>query len=144
MPPPESAGPAPEGEPSNRMHPTPPARPDDAHLWDMLQAAREVRQFVSGRTFEDYTRDVALRRAVERSVEIIGEACRRVSRGFCNAHPAVPWKKIAGQRHRLAHEYDTIDHGTIWRVATVHVPVLIDALEALLPPAPKDGAGADA
>lgn len=47
---------------------------DDAYLFDMMMAALEVRTFTQGRTFEEYQRDAMLRRAVERSVEIIGEA----------------------------------------------------------------------
>lgn len=100
----------------------------------MLHAAREVQEFVAGQTWENYLSDKKLRRAVERSVEIIGEACRRVSREFRDAHPDIPWVKIAGQRHRLAHEYDKIEDSTIWRVATVHVPELIRLLTPLIPP----------
>lgn len=114
--------------------PEPPPRRDDAHLWDMLQAALEVREFVAGRTWDDYTRDKMLRR----SVEIIGEACRRVSAAFREAHPDIPWPKIAGQRHRLAHEYDKIEDATIWRVATIHIPELIRLLTPLIPPPAQD------
>lgn len=121
---------------SPRDEAAPPNRRDDAHLWDMLEAAREVAQFVKGRTWSDYESDVMLRRSVERSIEIIGEAARRVSQEFRAAHPEIPWTKIVGQRHRLAHEYDEISDATIWRVATVHVPALVHPLEGILPPAP--------
>jgi uncharacterized protein with HEPN domain len=97
----------------------------------MLNAAKDVQFFVLGRSFQDYESDTMLRRAVERSVEIVGEAARRVSKSFAEANPQIPWSKIVVQRHRLAHEYDTIDDGLIWRVATVHVPLLIVELERL-------------
>lgn len=111
---------------------------DAMHLWSMLNAAREVRFFVQGKSWEDYQKDVLLRRAVERSVEIVGEAARRVTIQFKDSNPELPWPKIVGQRHRLAHEYDTIDDATIWAVATKHIPVLIVQLEKLGVDAPSE------
>ncbi len=107
-----------------------PAR-DPARLWEMLTAAREVASFVQGRTFDDYESNILLRRGVERSVEIIGEAARRVSQEYRDAHAEIPWHKIIVQRHRLAHEYDAVDDDLIWAVATKHVPVLIRELVRL-------------
>lgn len=111
---------------------------DAAYLWDMHDAARDVREFVAGRTWEDYLADKMLRAAVERKVEIIGEAARNVSAALKVAHPEVPWVPITVQRHRLAHEYATIINARIWQVATVHVPELIGLLEPLLPTRPPD------
>ena len=116
----------------------PPRKSDASYLWDMLSAAREVSSFVNGKTWEEYETRVGLRRQVERSVEIVGEAARHVSKQFQEAHPEIPWPKIIGQRHRLAHEYDLIRDSAIWRVATVYVPELIRALEPLIPPLPPD------
>lgn len=111
---------------------------DSAYLWDMLRAADEVVSFVRGKAWSDYQSDALLRAAVERKVQIIGEAARHVSRTFQEAHPHIPWNPIIVQRHRLVHEYGAIRHERIWNVATVHVPVLIDAVNALLPPEPPD------
>ncbi len=111
-------------------------RDDRACLWDMLMAARAVRTFVEDRTLEDYLADLMLRSAVERQLEIIGEAARRVSKPFQDAHPEIPWRPIQAQRHVLAHAYGEIKHERIWRVATVHVPELIKQLAALLPEPP--------
>ncbi len=63
---------------------------DRAYLWDMLTAARAVVAFVEGRTLEEYIIDLMLRSAVERQVEIVGEAARRVSREFQAMHPKFP------------------------------------------------------
>ena len=59
-----------------------PESKDARFLWDMLDAARAVKEFVAGGSFEDYTADRKLRGAVERHIEIIGEAAGRVSRAF--------------------------------------------------------------
>ena len=111
---------------------------DHSYLWDMLTAARAVVDFTKDRTFEEYSNDLMLRSAVERQVEIIGEASRRVSEDFRSQHPEIPWSKIMGQRHVLAHDYGEIKHDRLWQVATVHVPALIGQIEPLLPPPPED------
>ena len=53
-----------------------PSLHDAAFLWDMLQAATAVKDFARDRTLQDYTADLMLRSAVERQIEIIGEAAR--------------------------------------------------------------------
>lgn len=91
---------------------------DAAYLWDMLDAARAIHEFVGASSFQDYQADRKLRGAIERHIEIIGEAANRVSPAFRAAHPEVPWQQIIGQRNVLIHEYGEIDDALIWRVAT--------------------------
>jgi len=111
-----------------------PADKDDlAYLWDMVTAANAVVAFVQGRTLAEYVANLMLRSAVERQVEIIGEAARRVSKEFQDAHPEIPWRLIQAQRHVLAHDYGEIKHDRLWRVADEHVPALIPLLEPLVP-----------
>ena len=110
-------------------------RPDDgdlAYLWDMREAAREALQFVDGSSYDTFVADMKLRRAVERDLEIIGEAANRVSPEFRQTHLEIPWVGIIGQRNVLAHEYGDIQLDRIWRVATNRLPQLIEALTALL------------
>jgi uncharacterized protein with HEPN domain len=111
---------------------------DDAYLWDMLEAARNVVTIISGKSFADYDDDLVVRSAVERQIEILGEAANRVSVDFQNAHQQIPWRQVIGQRNVLAHEYKDIAPKLIWAVATEHIPVLIDALEPLVPDAPEN------
>ncbi|HEY5998265.1 MAG TPA: DUF86 domain-containing protein [bacterium] len=116
-----------------------PEKADAAYLWDMLDAARAVKEFVAGKTLHDYQKNRMLRGAVERHVEIIGEAANRVSTGFQSSHPEIPWRKVINQRNVLAHEYGEIKHELLWRVASERIPELILALEVLLPAVPGDG-----
>lgn len=106
---------------------------DKAYLWDMLDAALAIEQFVQGRTCEDYLSNRMMRGAVERHIEIIGEAARRVSEETRDANPEIPWRSIIGQRNVLAHEYDEILHEAVWAIATRRVPELITALRKILP-----------
>jgi uncharacterized protein with HEPN domain len=55
---------------------------DAAHLWDMLDSAKTICDFVTGINFSQYMKDRKLQLAVERAIEIIGEAARRVSEAF--------------------------------------------------------------
>jgi uncharacterized protein with HEPN domain len=61
-----------------------------AYLWDMLDAAKAANTFVKGVKFRQYESDRKLQLAVERAIEIIGEAARNVSKDFQIAHPDIP------------------------------------------------------
>jgi len=111
----------------------PPDGRDPAWLWDMLDAARSVREFAEGVTFEQYLADKMMRSAVERQLEILGEAARQVSEAFQNEHPEVPWRQIVGLRNVLAHDYGGVRHERVWKIILHHIPALIRHLEPLVP-----------
>jgi len=69
----------------------------------MLDSAKTIEDFVAGVSVSQYVQDRKLQLAVERAIEIIGEAARRVSEAFRDAHPEIPWKSIISQRNVLAH-----------------------------------------
>ena len=115
----------------------PPENNDAAFLWDMLDAARGVASCVESLSLEQYREDENLRLAIERRIEIIGEAAGRISRKFQDAHSEIPWRRIIAQRHVLAHEYGEIEDELIWSVATTRIPELIRMLESLIPSRPS-------
>lgn len=112
---------------------------DAAYLWDMHDACVLVIGFCEGMTLDLYRANVLVRSAVERQIEIVGEAARGVSREFKTAHPEIAWRAIVAQRHVLAHEYGEVEDELIWRVASVRVPELLDILLPLLPARPDSG-----
>lgn len=114
------------------------SRDDAARLWDMLQHARELVGMAWGRNESELDKNPMFRRAVERLVEIIGEAAHHVSQETRTRHPEIFWKGIEAQRHVLAHEYGEINYGKIWRVVTTHVPERIRLLEPIVPSPPPD------
>ena len=115
-----------------------PDRRDAALLSDMLQFADEVQVLVARIAPHDYLQDLATRRAIERCVELIGEAADHVSEGFRDAHPEIPWREIIAQRHRLIHGYRDVDPERIRNVVDRRLPALVEQVRVLLPPVPPD------
>ncbi len=109
---------------------------DPAHLWDMLQAARDAAGIVADVTQESFLGDRVRMLALERSLELVGEAARRVSNALRRKHPGVPWKEMIGLRHILAHDYGRIDHDKLYTTAVKVVPKLIKELEGIQPSKP--------
>jgi uncharacterized protein with HEPN domain len=107
---------------------------DDAYVLDMLRFVREVLEFSRGVTVEGYLFSVEKRRSIERSLELVGEAARRISKPFREEHPEIPWKDIVGQRSVLAHDYGDISDIRVWDTVTGRLPALLQALERLVPP----------
>ena len=104
-----------------------PDQRDKAYLWDMLDAAEAVLDFVRDKTPKDYLADRMLRGAVERHIEIIGEAARHVSAELKQAHPEIPWRAMIGQRNILAHEYFGVNICIIWDIVQNRVIPLENA-----------------
>ena len=115
-----------------------PDRRDAALLQDMVQFADEIRLLLERAGTNDYLADLATRRAIERCVELIGEAADHVSEGFQAVHPEIPWRDIVAQRHRLIHGYRNIDPERIRNVVENRLPELAGTLRALLPELPPD------
>ena len=109
----------------------PPDPRDKAHLWDILDAARTAVEFVGSLRFEEFLKDRKTRWAIERSLEIVGEASRRVSPETRDQYPEIPWKSIIGLRNVLAHEYGEVLYDNIWGVCINRLPILIHQLEAM-------------
>jgi uncharacterized protein with HEPN domain len=113
---------------------------DLKHIWDMLDAARRVVVYTADQSRGSYLGDRMRQDAVERAIEIVGEAARRVSEQARAEVADVQWSAIVATRHILAHKYGEVDHDRIWRIATVHVPALIAQLTPVLeanPPGPE-------
>ena len=94
---------------------------DTGYLWDMREAARDCVDFVKEATYAQFCENKMMQAAVERRLEILGEAASRVS-VFQVEHPDIPWKEIKGLRVVLAHRYDNLDLQQLWRTVTIHSP----------------------
>lgn len=102
-------------------------------LYDILNAINEIDSFFADnpKDFFAYQNDLKTKRAVERNIEIIGEAMNRIlsqsdSVVFSNA------RKIVDTRNRIIHGYDTVSDDIIWGIVIKHLPVLKEEVTALL------------
>lgn len=106
---------------------------DIALLWDILEAAKDIHDFVKKTNLKDFSSDKKTRFAVERQLLVIGEAAKRVSDSYKQKQPGIPWKSIVGLRNILAHEYGEVLVERIWLIATEKIPALIEILNPLIP-----------
>lgn len=108
-------------------------RESSAYLWDARDAARRVTEFLGGMDEIGYLADPLRRSAVERQLEIVGEALNNLRRVDPETAEAVPdLNRIVGLRNVLAHGYAVLDDAIVWAAAHDRVPDLIHALDGLL------------
>ena len=107
---------------------------DDALLVDILIAAREARELSRGVSLDDFLEDRMLQLAVEKLVEIMGEAASRMTPDGRSQLPALPWRDIVGMRHRLVHDYRHVSLMKVWQVLDDDLEPLIAAIEAAVSP----------
>ena len=102
-------------------------------LYDVLNAIAEIDSFFEGAPmeFEWYRQDLKTKRAVERNIEIIGEALSRVLRNNDNIK-ITSARKIVDTRNRIIHGYDAVSDEILWGIMIKHLPVLQEEVRQLL------------
>jgi uncharacterized protein with HEPN domain len=81
---------------------------------------------------EQFIDNEILKRAVVRSLEIIGEATKNISHDFRLRHPSVEWRAMAGIRDKLIHNYLGVNYSIVWDVVRNKIPVLKEKIEYIL------------
>jgi uncharacterized protein with HEPN domain len=87
---------------------------------------------ISDTDCESFVRDETLKRAFVRSVEIIGEASKKLPENIKAMQPYIEWRKVSGMRDRLIHDYFGVDYRIVWDVASNKLPDLRIKLHTLL------------
>ena len=99
-------------------------------LVDAEKAARTAVSFCRGKTFEQYTKDEILRSAVERQLEILGEALNRALVDESSLEKRIPEaRRIVGIRNRIIHGYDSVDDEILWDVVRTKLEPLAELLQ---------------
>lgn len=102
-------------------------------LSDVQAAAQLIDTFLAGKTAQTYASDVLLRSAVERQLEIVGEAVNRIARHDPEVADRISdHRRIVDFRNQLSHGYDVLDHALVWRVATQNLATLSSEVSQLL------------
>ncbi|MEO8587435.1 MAG: HepT-like ribonuclease domain-containing protein [Acidobacteriota bacterium] len=105
-------------------------QPDDRVLLkDMVDHARRAMAACQGKRRENLETDPVLAAALERFIEVAGEAASKVSPATQERLAEVRWAEIIGMRNRLVHGYASVDHDVVWTVVTRDLPVLVAKLE---------------
>jgi uncharacterized protein with HEPN domain len=93
-------------------------------LRHILDEINYVEGIVSRLDEDRFLSDQTLKRSFVRSIEIIGEASRKTPADFRARHGDIDWKRIAGMRDKLIHDYFGVDYHLVWNVATNKSPEL--------------------
>ncbi len=109
-----------------------PRREASAYVWDVRDAAMQLREILHGWTIERYLQERVIRLAVERLLITLGEAVSQLAK----ADPALaaelgPVAQIVAFRNILVHAYFTIDHREVWRTLENDLPKLLERAEAV-------------
>jgi uncharacterized protein with HEPN domain len=103
-----------------------------ARLTDIIEAIELIQSEMADVTLDAFEADRRKRWLVERGIEIISEASRRLPAAMKTRHPEIPWPKVAGIGNVLRHEYEDVAHDVLWHVVHDNLPPLkIVCLEEL-------------
>jgi uncharacterized protein with HEPN domain len=104
-----------------------------AYLWDVEQAARDVESFTEGKRLKDYQNDAMMRAAVERRLEVIGEALAQARRNYPEIVNHIRnHQQIIAFRNQLIHGYATVQDALVWDIVQTDLPVLRQQAAELL------------
>ena len=117
--------------------------PDD-YLGHILLETSFILEVSEGLEKEVFLDNPILTRALVRSLEIIGEATKKLPDDFRQQYSQISWKQMAGMRDKLIHDYFGVDYNLVWEVVINQIPLLhqkiqdiLNQLQELDPPYPR-------
>lgn len=102
------------------------------YLRHILDEAEYLMSQTQGLSKDEFVGDETLKRAFVRSIEIIGEAAKKVPDDLKQKYTQIEWRAMAGMRDRLIHGYFGIDYDIVWDVVTNKIPQLQQEVEEIL------------
>jgi uncharacterized protein with HEPN domain len=102
------------------------------YLRHILDEIAYLEERTKGLSKDEFLEDETLRRAFVRSLEIVGEAAKKVSTGLRQQHGHIDWRAMAGMRDRLIHDYFGVDYDIVWDVVVNKVPSLRREIEQIV------------
>lgn len=105
---------------------------DSTYLRHMLDAIDKIERYIGTVTYAVFVKDDKTVDAVQKELEIIGEAANRLSSAFRRKHESVPWRDMIDMRNVLIHDYFGVIRKTVWKTCKLDLPPLREQLEELL------------
>ena len=102
------------------------------YIRHMLDEIDYILNWISDMDYETFVKDETLKRAFVRSIEIIGEASKKLPDDIKAMQSDIEWRKVTGMRDRLIHDYFGVDYTIVWDVAANKLPDLRGKLQNLL------------
>ena len=98
---------------------------DKSYIYDILKSSQEVIDILKDENHNSFVNNRIKRLAIERLIQIIGEAANHLSKDFMQENPDIPWTKIIGLRNKIVHDYGEILTDRIWLIASESIPELM-------------------
>lgn len=106
---------------------------DRVRILHILDAIAEVEGYLKDVSKDQFLASSEKRFATTKQIEIIGEACNRITDSFKLAHPEIEWRSINGFRNISIHEYFGVNFQVVWEIAAHDLPVLKQQFIPVLP-----------
>ena len=102
------------------------------YIQDILEAIQRIDEYLTGITFEEFSKDNKTIDAVVRNFAVIGEAAKNVPVSVKRKHPEIAWKRMSGMRDKVIHEYFGVDPHILWDTSKIDLPASKQLLKELL------------
>lgn len=106
-------------------------RGDIEFIGDIKEAIRRIEEYTENIDYDKFLADKKTQDAVVRNLQIIGEAVKNITADFKKKHIAIEWKKIAGLRDKITHQYFGVNLDIVWDVVKNKVPELAGRIDKI-------------
>ncbi|WP_423792286.1 DUF86 domain-containing protein [Methanocaldococcus indicus] len=109
-----------------------PKRDTKAFLYDILSYMDDIIEFTKDMDYEEFINNKAIKYAVIRCLEVIGEAVKKIPKDISEKYPHIPFRELARMRDKLIHQYFGVDYLVVWETAKYEIPEIKREFEKII------------